>query len=638
MMARSRGELSITMLAVIVIALLVIWLFVFPMIKKAWAGAQSAYTCQGTCVTACGDGYMHQLSGDLYCSDNYKGTVCCEPLQTGPGAFVRGGDIQLYYNSKTDLVPNGATVTLTPQNTNTFSLKGTFILNLGDSVKDQRCYWEVGNGDQTYDVYGNSPDSLFQELFDDYELFSNNAQQNSMLDTSKTTVDSLHTCSDFSKSSTITIVNANDYLKHLGDTMKFSLIVVDPTSCDATSKTIDTCNTYTYTVNVKVPDRNPVISLKVNNAQANPSTVIPLTPDQSYTLAFTVTEPYPTCTATAIAPFYQTVPGSSALSSASTTLNTYIASLFGATSVQLLNGQDQACFASKSATKTFTVNVPKDAVRGIPFNIEFNNTLSGIPDKKPLVVRTVYKFQVTPDPRVTVQGPTPGLTKDKQISLACSGVACTAFQAAFVKDPTDCKSGQFSGDEQFSDIKNLTKYADNNHWRFTIAGEQENGRFLCVKASTSAGDIYALGLWNNAPSQVTIDATPPAVSADWSPFVSNLTMQCNDPVGPTGALYTSGCKARPFSYAYITDPLSFVTSVLTGGQLMPSFGGCPDPNTGYWIPWNNDVPVMRYMSSDVRVICIRATDNAGNSAVTSKLLYSGQEALALFLKEYATHT
>ncbi len=653
MMARSRGELSITMLAVIVIALLVIWFVVFPMIKQAWNGAQSAYNCQGTCVTACGDGYMHQLSGDLYCDQQYKGTVCCEPLQTGPGSFVRGGDIQLYFNSKTDLVPNGATVTLVPQNTKDFSVGGNFILDFGDSLNGKYCYWEVSNGDWSKNVLlrGAVGKVLFSSLYSDYLAFSSPGNLMSEDDITKIhPVDNeISPCSSFAGTSPLSIAGADKYLALIGQTMKFSLVVVDPSSCgtgsgSASQATIDQCNTYTYTVNVQVPDRNPVISLKVNNAQVSPSAIIPLTPDQSYTLAFTVTEPFPTCTATAIAPFYQAGTGSAVPAG----LNTYVASLFGITTsvsqtpgVALLSSDpaaanNQACFASKSTTKTFTVNVPKDAVRGIPFNIEFNNTL--IVGSKPRVVRTLFKFQVTPDPRVTVQGPTPGLTKDKQITLACTGVACTAssFQEAFTADPTQCKAGPTG--LQWSPLKNLTSYADSNHWRFNIVGESENGKFLCVKASTSQGDVYALGLWNGAPSQVTIDATPPVVSADWNPFVSNLTMQCNDPVKGSDVAYVSGCKARPYSYAYITDPLSFVTSVLTGGQLMPSFGGCPDPNTGYWIPWNNDVPVMQYMSSDVRVICIRATDNAGNSAVTSKLLYSGQEALALFLRTYAAHS
>jgi len=139
------------------------------------------------------------------------------------------------------------------------------------------------------------------------------------------------------------------------------------------------------------------------------------------------------------------------------------------------------------------------------------------------------------------------------------------------------------------------------------------------------------------PSKVTIDSTKPSLDVSFDSWQGVLTMRCEDQVGLAGADYVSGCKPRPFSYAYVTDPLQFGAYVITGGALADRFNGCPKPDdTQHWQLYNSDKAQMQYLGGNkIQVICVRATDNAGNSVVQSKLLFSTQEVLAAFLTEWA---
>jgi len=428
----------------------------------------------------------------------------------------------------------------------------------------------------------------------------------------------------------------------LGKRIDFTLIVVDEKSCDKEDgATVDSCNTHTQRVSVLVPDRKPALSVTLNKVPVKPTghgaPRAPLRVGESNDLVVRVQDQYADCSLSII----PDIPLGTDKQTASVTKDFPFAGF-----PIPLTPEPVSCFSFKPWTQPFTINLPGDVAHSIPFTLVVNTSFPKTKGKsfKPDVVAR-YPFQIGPERRVIVDGPTQGLTLKKTIDISCQDVTCNGFTVAYLDDPLQCRPGGKLNDQtiKFDPIDSLERYGGSKEarWRFTLKDEQENGEYVCIKASTNSGDIYSLGLSNGLPTRVSIDATPPDLTLSFTltnSFTDVLKMRCADPTGPSGKAYTSGCKDRPYSYAYVTDPLSFATRILTGstgGFLGSGWHGCPNPETGYWITYNSDEEEMEYLDSAVKVICVKATDNAGNSVVKSKLLYSSQEMLALFLRGLA---
>ncbi len=606
MMGR-RGSLSINYLVVLIVGLLLIWLFIIPAIRTLVRGADTLTACPGQCWAACPDGYTHQVSGDTRCAKDAKGTVCCVGAETA-GGLVRGGDITvLYNNDKSKPIANGGIVTLGLKAAdNTIQASGEFSVAFGGSVKGKKCYAQVGvDGEQLTDT----PLAT---------LFAQDPRKPSPLHAPAA-------CADVEK----TAVTAIDQQAYLGQRIKYTIVVVDADCTQA----YDFCDATTFTFYAQVPDRQPKLRFLLDGHPAATSTTNVLETG-THTFTATIDDPLADCTlsyAGLLAGAQETLPDGLA------TPLTQLANGFKAVS--------GTCFAQKERTQTVSLTIPETMPRAVPFAINLSTSL-GLGETA-RSVKATYRFAVAPERRVRVTGPSPGLTREKDVDIACNGVACESFAVAYLRSPLDCVAGGAEReDTQFRPIPGLAVYggANEGRWRFTLTNETQDGNYVCVRAKIGTGSasadayIYSVGLWQDLPSRVAIDATPPQASVKWDPWQSVLTFGCTDPQGAKGQEYTSGCAAKPYSYAYVVDPLKFVASVLTGGGLAQDFHACPDPYTGQWARYNGASPEMAYLSRDVRVICVRVQDAAGNADVQSKLLYSGQEALAAFLTQYLKHT
>lgn len=613
---RNGYSVSISTLIILVLGLIFLWFVGIPIIGNILKGAQSAYVCDGECLTSCGSGYRQDFRGNAYCAENFNGAKCCQPLTLGKDSFVRSSDVKLYYNNdKTKALRDGTSVELTPKKVgNKYVFQGTFTLAFGKTAKDALCYWQVKTDDEEASDYSKSTGNKHPPFQDAW-----NQRKHPVSARTAVTRSDLKACSDYAGESTFAIPFSK-YSALLGHDIKFTLIIVDKKSCDA-STSLDQCSTYTHSVFVRVPDRSPSITLTVNDQTASSKAVNELVVGKTNKIKAIIAEQYATCTLAAHLNLAGAEPKKFKL-------------------LKELETNDDACFGLKPWQQNFDINVPDDTPRAIPFTLTVNTSFPGSSHKD---IVTSYPFRIAPEQRVRVTGPAPGLAKEKNIDITCNKVACRGFTVAYLPDPLDCHKTGTVPEGGYQDIDGLAKYgaASEARWRYTLKTEDENGKYVCIKADTNEGDIYSLGLYKDVPTPIRIDATPPILTLSFSiakSFESTITMSCADPESKPDASFTSGCAQRPYSYAYVTDPLSFATRIITGatgGGLAESWHGCPDPETGYWVRYNSDREEMEYRDNAVKVLCMRAEDAAGNYEVQSKLLYNGQEMLALFLKKAA---
>ncbi len=598
-----RGvELSLTALIVIVLLLIFLIVIGFPWIKKTAQALTSAYACDGECMQSCGDGYEHEWKGDTYCKEYFGkgeagGGTCCLPLGLGNNV-VRGGDIRIYDQSK-KLLGNGATLTLKIESPGKIAT-GKLPLLIANSAKGKQCYWQIEKTGEAGVWYATSDSKTI-----DFDAV-----------TSSTTGPPSPQIPKECKSQTYDLLASIP--KNLGASYKLSLVVLDYNKCEYKNNP-DLCDSYVHTINVKVPDRTPRITVALDGKSVAQNAFTPIT-QGTHNLVITINEPLVNCEIKGDGP-----PGTTP---APADKNIFKNVKFPVT------GESNNCFASNPLKKTFTITVPADVPPGIPYTLNVSTSLGTKGAQGYRATVASYTFYVAPDPRFLVRGPSSGLSKEKMVEIACKDITCQPekFSVAYVGNAFGCNKDAIG----FNPIANLTKYGTTEQrWRFIVKDEQESGNYVCVKAETPNGVFVSLGLSDNVALPLAIDRTPPVIDLSWNSFEGVLDMKCAD--AGSNEKYVSGCKDRPFSIAFITDPLLFLADVATGGMLAPTFGGCPNPDTGLWIAHNSDNNKYNYLSRDIRVICVRATDNAGNSAVTSKLLFSSQEVLALLLAEYGQH-
>lgn len=617
--------MSIEFLGILILVLLLIWFVGIPIIKNILRGAEESFVCAGECLSGCPSGYDRAFAGDPYCREEFgASTVCCEAGSAG-GSIVRGGDVRIYYNKELDTpLRNGESVTLAGiPGEDRLRVGGVFSLSFGSSVSEKRCYWQLTKEEETrivapYTVGDTS--RLMGVLWEAYNDPKVPHDAPAVLD--------LPACKEFTGTSSL-ILGEEEYLGLLGERLKFTLVVVDEKACDFGTiaedeyKTAAYCDVYTHTFYAEVPDRDPRILLTMDGKAASKGTPTSLAPGSTHTFELTVADPLARCAVT-VAPTINLSGGALELP------------FQGVGKEEGYLYKEESCFSRDRYTQRFHLTIPESHARAIPFELLINTSLhtkmngnDRNPDYREVIAR--YPFVIAPDPRFAVEGPASGLSKEKGIEALCKGIDCTAFAIAYVANPLDCNA--LAPPASFVTIGS-TGYG-NGRWRFTLKGEEENGKYVCVKASSDAGALYALGTHRGVPTRKAIDAQPPTLSLDYDSWNQALTMRCEDQPGPSGAAYMSGCGERPFSYAFITNPLVFAGSVITGGLLLDTFDGCPDLDEGNWVVYATENPVYEHRSRDIRVICVRATDNAGNHVKDDRLLYSSPEMLALLLRELA---
>jgi len=610
--SRKGVEMTIAAIIAIVLGLLLLWFFGVPLITKMMQGANAATTCDGQCLPSCPDGYLHQDAHDSYCIGQFQGTKtgavqCCEPLQLGEGQVARIGDFQFYIGGdKSQPVMDGGTVAMKSTST---GVAASLSFQAGSSLQDRRCYGQVswGNAGIT-NVQLLTSDKLKSFLKSPNDINLKNISDITLINTANTIP-----CNDLTGSASLSL-GSTDYQLYLGQQIKYSLVAVDP-KCGADDWR--NCDSATFSFYVSVPDRHPAISLKVDNQLATPNVLMQLSAGAPHTVDVIITDPLQTCNVLADTPLnYPPIPQ---ISYSSTAMSSLLSAINAGASAQ-------NCFDYTPYRRSTSFTIDQTLPGGIPFSILVNTSMAN----RAVVVK--YLFQIAPDVRVRVIGPSSGLAKEKNIDVTCANLACNKVTATTIKSLYDCSSA--TTNLNFG----LNATGTGNSFRFTLRNETDDGNYVCVRAETSAGTIYALGLWNSMPSSVAIDTTPPSLDVSFDSFQGIITFHCLDKPGQAliASSYVSGCKDKPISYAYVTDPLQFAAYVVTGGALASTFNGCPAPDdTTHWYLYNSNNQQMPYLSQNqIQVMCVRATDNAGNSVVQSKLLYSSQAVLSALLTEY----
>lgn len=622
MTGRARtGDFTVAKFLGIVLGLITL-LILFFIIRHAAKNASTLFYCEGECLNVCPTTYAHSLKGDAYCRDHFEGTKaggvrCCVPPQNGASTVVRPGEVRIIYKTQKKTLHDKELVTLVPEvKEKNVGFEGRFSFVVSGKAKGQKCFWRVGTSQWQEDVVVRDRKNLFQQLFKKYLDVAKNPKSGQI-----TSVP----CDQLKGTSTlevpIIIKNGGvqrENLKLLGKELWFTLVVVDK-GCKENDPNL--CDTYEQTVRVKIPEWHPSVALSVDGA---PVTHLVALEPGNHDFELLVKDPYPTCHLSyttfldGAEPFH---------------LNFQSPFKNGGEDGTIL--QESACAGSDKRFQ-FTLDLPSDTPRAIPFTLNFTTSLT---DDKAWRLHKEYSFVIAPEHRLVVHGPDPGYTKEKNIDISCTDVVCTSFQGVFLTNPLLCAPQKATQPSTTTPSGSGGRWINldvekkgDNMWRYVMKTEDQNGKYFCVKAKTTQGELYSLGLSQGVPSKVAIDATPPGLALSFDPLHGKLTMLCED-----GGKYPTGCPEHPFSYAFVTDPLLFVGSVLTGGKLAADWRGCPDLETGYWIRWSGsgNPAVMPYLAKDVRVICVRAEDNAGNYVVKSTLLYDSAQALGLFLRTMA---
>ena len=142
------------------------------------------------------------------------------------------------------------------------------------------------------------------------------------------------------------------------------------------------------------------------------------------------------------------------------------------------------------------------------------------------------------------------------------------------------------------------------------------GRYLCVYGHDTRTDK-----WYSAGNgqKIMVDRTAPQVNITfyaWSGY--RVVVECADgkPKDPT----ESGCKPN-FEYAYVSDPVKFLSALASGPQTAAKW--CP---TSGYITTNQRS--FNYNYDGIRVLCARWQDNAGNQGLSMVTVYNSYELLA----------
>jgi hypothetical protein len=132
----------------------------------------------------------------------------------------------------------------------------------------------------------------------------------------------------------------------------------------------------------------------------------------------------------------------------------------------------------------------------------------------------------------------------------------------------------------------------------------------------NVGSAENANFWRyNTTSNITIDTEPPVVNVSYDKFKLTLKMSCNDA--------DSGCK-QAMGVAYISDMSNYFRALGRGPSQAYLY--CPPPKSGVYQTETRREIV--YTAADVRVLCVKGEDNAGNGAVTMVTVFNAYDMLA----------
>jgi hypothetical protein len=620
-----------------ILGVLFLLIFGMPLLNNLREGAEDLYRCPGDCLEQCPEGWRHERYADGDCRADDENTLCCvEVLIAGNQPIVSTRELTFLFNGEE--VPNGGTATLVPRGVkdkSEYAMEGTLSLKIEGDLRDKGCYWKVGDGSweehlgKTELSSGSKP---FSTLVNKYLAFS--AGSSTPYDYQAT---NLVPCSRFAVTEKLSLGGENtDILTQLyGERIKLDLVLVDK---DCTGD-YTLCKAHTQTLFLQIPEQKGTIRLHRGSStrgEVMSEQAVALLPrGETHEFTLHIDGPLPYCSIDYRIPLTDAA-GQPLFDTEHTEHEpAFLAEL---SAIKASYSEQKSCTAIERE-EHFALPISDTTVGGTPFELTILTATGEDPKKEGYKARTsTYRFLVAPDRQLRILGPSPGLEREKTLTLTCDDLACDGtFEIAYLDNPLDCTAERtLPGD--FSTLEDLSIYGGENSgvWRAQLRSEEHNGKYACIKASTNKGAHYSVGLWNDLPTRITIDRTKPTLNLDWHGFEGYLEMHCEDNEGTDENPYVSGCPEKPFSYAYITDPFLFVANVGTGGLLDDDWAGCPDPETGNWAKINREDNQWPYLSSEIRVICIKAEDGAGNWATDSRILFSSQEALALLLREVAT--
>lgn len=617
MKLRKKAAMGISLgtLALLVIAALFIWIMGGQVMGWISGWFSSATGCSGDCLSSCDpELYRRDWAGDVWCKENEGAAQCCIPLRTAAGT-VPSSAVKLYYNGdRGNPLRSGESVSLTPL-TDELGVRGTFEVGFTPDIKDAFCYGQISLEDGR--VYPVAMSNLFktkttQSLLQEgtLKLYEPHKEIDNEQDTCKASIQAMNGGKLTSPKMSV-IVGGDQYLNHMGERLRYEIVVIDRESCEKYENDdawyFDTCDPLVHTVNVRIPERKPAIALTIDGQEVQPDRPYDLERG-THNIEVRYRQPYSQCVQK---PLHDSHPMEDPGN-----MVRFSKDFMG----------EQNCLATNpnSFIKKGTLTITEQAPGGLPFGIKAV-TLSD-----QLQLGQEYELRVAQDDRLQVNGPAPGLTKEKNIEITCRNAACSNFRYALLTNPWQCVPN--NGGQQMRGMENYGG-EDSGRWLWTVDDEQYNGRYLCVFAESNDEQLASVGLWQGEPTRFAIDATEPQLGLKYNSWEQELAMFCKD----TGSdsEYVSGCKSQPYSYTYITDPLKFLTYVGSGGLLKNTFNECPEPEKSQYVPWRRDESVMPFRGGDVRVICVKAEDAAGNHVVESKLIYSSMEMLAMLLQQYA---
>lgn len=162
----------------------------------------------------------------------------------------------------------------------------------------------------------------------------------------------------------------------------------------------------------------------------------------------------------------------------------------------------------------------------------------------------------------------------------------------------------------------------------------ENGQ-LCIYGrdkvvGPSKSPTYYAG---KGPVRLMLDVTPPTANLDFRPGSLQLHFGCTD--NAPGQPVLSGCK-EAFGVAYIAQTGQFLRALAAKDTPQNAAAWCPPYATsgGYRIETR---PITQYTDNEIRVLCLRVEDQAGNAGVAMATVYNAYDlavqALAAALAE-----
>lgn len=158
-----------------------------------------------------------------------------------------------------------------------------------------------------------------------------------------------------------------------------------------------------------------------------------------------------------------------------------------------------------------------------------------------------------------------------------------------------------------------------DRWSFTLDMPYMQNQYLCVYGQDKFvdGTFYPAG----DPQQIRIDKTPPMPRVEFKPMSLTLQFYCEDTA--------SGCDDTKRSIGYISDIQKFFPALFSGS---PQSAAQWCPGASFKVEQRQQ---MLYTDEALRVLCVRATDNAGNTGYAMVTVYNTYQAAAALLSKYA---